>query len=209
MNKIVSKLRIIISVLIIMLLGYGLFSNIVNMTITSKKYKINYDNKTYTEIKKTIKTINTNNEKIQSLKTTKLNEEELNLVKNIINNITVELNKLGLENKKGTKELSSKELYKLENKVYALPLIYFSSLAKIEDNHSLSYVNTKSLVDSNLSVLINLRESLKNDLENNYRYLYDNKETQINILTSYLDYYTKLVEYNSNLLLKVGDVYYE
>jgi hypothetical protein len=206
MNKIVSKLRIIISALIIMLLGYGLFSNIVNMTITSKKYKINYDNKTYTEIKKTIKTINTNNEKIQSLKTTKLNEEELNLVKNIINNITVELNKLGLENKKGTKELSSKELYKLENKVYALPLIYFSSLATIWDNNNLSYVNTKSLVDSNMSVLVNLRENMKYDLENNYRYFYNNNQNQVNILNSYLDYYTKLVEYNSNILLKVGDI---
>ena len=206
MNKTIERIKKVILVLIIMLLGYGLFSMIINIKTTSKQYKINYDDKIYNEIQKTLNTINNNNDKIQKIKTSKLSEEDLSLAKNTMNDIVNSLNKLDIKDKKGIEKLSSKELYNLENRVYSLPLIYFSSLATIWDNNNLSYVNTKSLVDSNMSVLVNLRENMKYDLENNYRYFYNNNQNQVNILNSYLDYYTKLVEYNSNILLKVGDI---
>ena len=50
MNKTIERIKKVILVLIIMLLGYGLFSMIINIKTTSKQYKINYDDKIYNEI---------------------------------------------------------------------------------------------------------------------------------------------------------------
>ena len=60
MNKTIERIKKVILVLIIMLLGYGLFSMIINIKTTSKQYKINYDDKIYNEIQKTLNTINNN-----------------------------------------------------------------------------------------------------------------------------------------------------
>lgn len=203
----VQRLKKIVSCLLLMVLGFGIIYNVINMFTISQAYKINYDSKVFKEIKKSKQVVEKNNKIIKNMETSKFSKDELSTLKNTVSTMNDLLDELDIFNKTGSEKLKIKDIYILEKSIYELPVIYFSSISIIQDNHHTLYNENNKLNDYNFSSLMWLRNNTLNKLTFNYKdiYIYGVKDESItNDFLPYLAYYIKLLENQSDWIIEYG-----
>lgn len=203
----IEKLKKIVSCFLIMVLGFGIIYNIINMITINKTYKINYDSEVFKEIKKSKQVIEENKEKIEKMETSKFSDEEISTLQNAVTVMNDFLDDLNIIDKTGSKKLKVKDVYTLEKEIYELPVIYFSSISIIQDNHKVLYSDNNKLNGYNFSSMMWLRNNTLNKLSFNYKdiYIYGVKDPNItNDFLPYLAYYIKLLESQSDWIIEYG-----
>ena len=132
MNK---KLKKIILILFILILGYGIGFNINHYINLNRSITYNFNNDELKELRETKKELETRIDNINNLETTNFTDEELETIKSnfsLINDYFAEMTFWNLE---GKKKLNINDLYLLKQQIYDLPVLPLTSLVKIREKY--------------------------------------------------------------------------
>lgn len=166
-----TKTLICMAVLIIMLSGYGILSNIVHSIHITGKVEMDYSNETMVELKSVLHEMNTDLIQLNQAKgSSVLTKEEFESLKKDINNMIENVNQLSYITKTGTERLSFIEQYEfyLENQTlsYSAMLRVHKILSKLDSEYTLM----KSVIEKNIENMKLLQEQAINKLYYNYQY---------------------------------------
>ena len=132
MNK---KLKKIVLILFILILGYGIGFNINHYINLNRSITYNFNNDELKELRETKKELETRIDNINNLETTNFTDEELETIKSnfsLINDYFAEMTFWNLE---GKKKLNINDLYLLKQQIYDLPVLPLTSLVKIREKY--------------------------------------------------------------------------
>ena len=132
MNK---KLKKIILILFILILGYGIGFNINHYINLNRSITYNFNNDELKELRETKKELETRIDKINNLETTNFTDEELETIKSNFSLIIDYFDEMTFWNLEGKKKLNINDLYLLKQQIYDLPVLPLTSLVKIREKY--------------------------------------------------------------------------
>lgn len=194
MNK---KLKRVVLILFILILGYGIGFNINHYFSLNKTITYNFNNDELKDLKETKKELETRIDNINKLETNKFSEEELETIKSDFSIITSYFDEMTFWKLEGKKKLNINDLYLLKEQIYDLPTLALTSLIKIREK----YVSDNYEEFSNkLFVMFEVNsKSDFNNLEDSYtkNIELDFSQTE-NYLVTYIEYASYLSKWVEN-----------
>ena len=196
MNK---KLKKIVLILFVLILGYGIGFNINHYLSLNKTITYNFNKDELTELKETKKELEARIDNINNLETNKFTEEELATIKNDFSMITEYFNEMTFWKLEGKKKLNINDLYLLKEQIYDLPTLALTSLVKIREK----YVADNYEEFSN-KLFIMFEVNSKNDFNNLEDSYTKNIELDFSQAENYLVTYIEYASYLSKWVENYG-----
>ena len=196
MNK---KLKKVVLILFVLILGYGIGFNINHYINLNKTITYNFNNDELTDLKDTKKVLEITINNINNMETNKFTEEELETIKNDFSMITEYLDEMTFWKLEGKKKLNINDLYLLKEQIYSLPTLALTSLIKIREK----YVADNYEEFSN-KLFIMFEVNSKNDFNNLEDSYTENVELDFSQTENYLITYIEYVSYLSKWVENYG-----
>ncbi len=196
MNK---KLKKVVLILFVLILGYGIGFNINHYINLNKTITYNFNNDELTDLKDTKKVLEITINNINNMETNKFTEEELETIKNDFSMITEYLDEMTFWKLEGKKKLNINDLYLLKEQIYSLPTLALTSLIKIREK----YVADNYEEFSN-KLFIMFEVNSKNDFNNLEDSYTKNIELDFSQAENYLVTYIEYASYLSKWVENYG-----
>ncbi len=194
MIKIIKKISYL---LVLMIIGYGLVTNIIGMFSSTKTLTYSFDQKKVKELQTLKKEFEQKKTEIDSLTPGVFTTEELQTIQNDLGVILEIMNEMQLWSFKGKKTLRVQDVYKLKEESYSLSLLSITSLTKIKSNHGDQM--TASLLENSLKTM---SMYAKDDLDQMKQAHQGVSQLQLDTSMSYVKNYVTTINSLSDWVLK-------
>lgn len=185
--------------LVMMVIGYGLGTNIYQMVSNHKTITYHFGGKTMTEIQTLKKGFEEKKKSIDGLEEGTFTKEEIETIQSDLGVVEGMLSEMNIWSLKGKKSLNIHDVYVLKEEIYSLSLLSITSLSTIKSHHgdeSISKLLESSLVTSSAYA----KEDLE-DLEMSYN---GNVTLHMDASIQYLKNYMTILNTLSDWVLKEG-----
>lgn len=196
----IKHIKNISFIIVLMVIGYGIFTNGIHIYQTHKTITYNFDGKEMKKIKQMKKTLEITSNSIENLGTEGFTKEELETIKNDLDVTISMMDEMNLWNFEGRKKLNINDIYKIKEEIGAMPLLTITSLAKIKTNHGDTMI--EKIVNNSFDVFSNYMEEDASTLKNSY---IGASKFSLEPSISYLNYYMETINAFGTWVLEEGE----
>lgn len=181
-----------------MVIGYGLGANLMQVVSNYKTVTYHFDGKTMTEVQTLKKEFEQKKQSIDALEPGTFTKDELETIQSDLDVVNGLMKEMNIWSIKGKKSLKIHDVYVLKEEIYSLSLLSITSLTTIKSHHGDEMTGT--LLESSL---VTTSAYAKEDLE----HLQQVNGATLNIDSSihYLKNYLKTINTLSDWVLKEAE----